>query len=156
MMVHRLLAHYLAGGKSENQEWYQRQCDHSSGMETRATEAERASIKYKMVEYMQSRIDQEFDGVISGVTEWGIYVELTDSLIEGMVSLRDMTDDMYIYEDKSYRVIGRNHGRTFTLGDRVKIKVLRADLARKLLDFEMVGKYDFHTGKLGVAEKKRH
>jgi ribonuclease R len=93
--------------------------------------------------------------VISGVTEWGIYVELTDSLIEGMVSLRDMTDDMYLYEDKSYRVVGRNRGLAFTLGDRVRIKVLRADLARKLLDFEMVGKHDFHTGKLTVLEAHR-
>ena len=156
MMVHRLLAHYLAGGKSENQEWYQRQCDHSSGMETRATEAERASIKYKMVEYMQDKIDHEFDGVISGVTEWGIYVELEETMIEGMVSLRDMPDDMYIYDDKSYRVVGRNRGLAFTLGDRVKIRVLRADLVRKQLDFEMVGRFDFHTQRLNVLEKQRY
>ena len=155
MMVHRLLAHYLAGGKSENPEWFQRQCDHSSGMETRATEAERASIKYKMVEYMRDKIDREFDGVISGVTEWGIYVELEDTLIEGMVSLRDMSDDLYIYDDKSYRVVGRNRGLAFTLGDRVRIRVARADLVRKLLDFEMVGRYDFHTRRLNVLEKQR-
>ncbi|MDL2230182.1 ribonuclease R, partial [Alistipes sp. OttesenSCG-928-L06] len=145
MMVHRLLAHYLAGGKSEDQEFYQRQCDHSSSMETRATEAERASIKYKMVEYMEDKIDQEFDGVISGVTEWGIYVELEESLIEGMVSLRDMTDDMYVYEDKAYKVTGRRTGQSFTLGDKVRIKVVRADLARKLLDFAMVGFYNFKS-----------
>ena len=155
MMVHRLLAHYLAGGKSEDQDWYQRQCDHSSAMEGRATEAERASIKYKMVEFMQDKIDREFDGVISGVTEWGIYVELEDTLIEGMVSLRDMTDDQYIYDDKAYRVTGRIHGRSFTLGDKVRIKVARADLARKLLDFEMVGYYDFHTKRLTTLEKHR-
>ena len=155
MMVHRLLAHYLAGGKSENQEWFQRQCDHSSAMETRATEAERASIKYKMVEYMQERIDREYDGVISGVTEWGIYVELEETLIEGMVSLRDMHDDQYLYEDKNYRVVGRNSGQVFSLGDRVRIKVLRADLARKLLDFEMVGRYDFHTKRMTQIEKRR-
>lgn len=155
MMVHRLLAHYLAGGKSEDQEWYQRQCDHSSAMEGRATEAERASIKYKMVEFMQDKIDREFDGVISGVTEWGIYVELEETLIEGMVSLRDMTDDMYVYEDKSYRVVGRHSGQTFTLGDRVRIRVVRADLARKLLDFEMVGKYDFKTKRLTTSEKRK-
>ena len=154
MMVHRLLAHYLAGGKSENQEWFQRQCDHSSAMEGRATEAERASIKYKMVEYMEDKIDREFDGVISGVTEWGIYVELEGTMIEGMVSLRDMSDDMYIYEDKGYRVTGRNRGYSFTLGDRVRIKVARADLVRKLLDFEMVGFYDFHTKKLTALERR--
>ncbi|MDR0953806.1 MAG: ribonuclease R [Rikenellaceae bacterium] len=155
MMVHRLLAHYLSGGKSEDREFFQRQCDHSSAMEGRATEAERASIKYKMVEFMQSRLDQDFDGVISGVTEWGIYVELKETLIEGMVSLRDMSDDMYLFDDKAYRVTGRNRGQTFTLGDRVKIKVVRADLARKQLDFEMIGKYDFDTKRLTPLEKPR-
>jgi ribonuclease R len=154
MMVHRLLAHYLAGGKSEDREQVQRRCDHSSAMETRATEAERASIKYKMVEYMQERVEREFDGVISGVTEWGIYVELEETLIEGMVSLRDMHDDQYLYDDKGYRVVGRGRGQTFTLGDRVRIKVLRADLIRKQLDFEMVGKYDFHTKKFRGIEKR--
>ncbi|MCD8186873.1 MAG: ribonuclease R [Rikenellaceae bacterium] len=153
MMVHRLLAHYLAGGKSEDQDYYQRQCDHSSAMESRATEAERASIKYKMVEFMQDKIDQQFNGVISGVTEWGIYVELEENLIEGMVSLRDMTDDQYVYDDKAYRVSGRHHGRTFSLGDRMRIQVMRADLARKLLDFEMVDKYDFDTRRLESVGK---
>lgn len=145
MMVHRLLAHYLAGGKSADKDFYQELCDHSSAMELRAAEAERASIKYKMVEFMVDKIGQEFDGYISGITEWGIYVELSDTKIEGMVSLRDLNDDYYVFDAESYSVAGRTKGRKFTLGDGVKIKILRADLQRKQLDFTMVAQYDFHT-----------
>ena len=138
MMVHRLLARYLAGGASEDKAYYQEQCDHSSAMEQRAADAERASIKYKMVEYMSDKIGQEFDGTISGITDWGIYVELNDTLIEGMVSLRDMTDDYYIFDEESYSISGRIKGKKYTLGDPVRIRVQRTDLQRKLLDFELV------------------
>lgn len=144
MMVHRLLAHYLAGGKSENKDFYDELCKHSSEMEVRAADAERASVKYKMVEFMLDKIDQEFDGHISGITERGIYVEL-DSMIEGMVAIRDMTDDYYVFDPETYAVTGQRHKRTFTLGDQVRIRVTRADLGRKQLDFDLVASYDFDT-----------
>ena len=147
MMVHRLLAHYLAGGKSENKEYYEELCEHSSAMEVRAADAERASIKYKMVEFMLDKLGNEFDGHISGITEWGIYVELDDTKIEGMVSLRDMTDDTYTFIEEDYAIEGEKTKRRFTLGDNVRIRVVRADLARKQLDFEMVASYDFETKK---------
>ena len=148
MMVHRLLAHYLAGGKSEDKEYYERLCEHSSAMEVRAADAERASIKYKMVEFMLDKVGQEFDGHISGITEWGIYVELEETKIEGMVALRDMTDDFYLFDEENYSVRGKDHGRTFTLGDEVRIRVLRADLHRKQLDFLLVASYDFDTKRI--------
>lgn len=145
MMVHRLLQHYLDGGSSENKDTYEQLCDHSTAMEIRASEAERASIKYKMVEFMEDRIGQEFDGSISGVTDWGIYVELSENKIEGMVALRDMNDDYYAFDAENYAVVGHTSGRRFTLGDEVRIRIKRADLSRKQLDFEMVGMIDFHT-----------
>ena len=147
MMVHRLLQHYLNGGKSPDKDYYQQLCDHSSAMEVRASDAERASIKYKMVEFMADKLGQEFDGSISGVTDWGIYVELDENKIEGMVSLRDMTDDFYAFDAESYSVNGYAHHRRFTLGDGVRIRVKRADLARKQLDFELLGTVDFATRK---------
>ncbi len=148
MMVHRLLAHYLAGGKSADKAYYEELCEHSTAMEIRATEAERASIKYKMVEFMEDKIGKEFDGTISGVTDWGIYVELQETLIEGMVFLRDMPGDYYMYDESSYSVRGRTGGHSFTLGDPVRISVKKADLQRKQLDFEMIGYRDADTGKL--------
>jgi ribonuclease R len=146
MMVHRLLAHYLAGGKSEDKQRYEALCEHSSEMEVRAAEAERTSIKYKMVEFMLDKIGTEFDGHISGVTEWGIYVELNDTHIEGMVSLRDLGSDYYTFDEENYAVVGASTKRTFSLGDPVRIEVLRADLARRQLDFRLTATYDFHTG----------
>ncbi|MDR2936956.1 MAG: VacB/RNase II family 3'-5' exoribonuclease, partial [Rikenellaceae bacterium] len=150
MMVHRLLAHYLAGGSSADRECFEAQCEHSSAMEIRASEAERASVKYKMVEFMADKLGQEFDGVISGVAEWGIYVELDETKIEGMVSFRNMTDDYYVFCPEHYEAVGHTNGRKFALGDPVRIKALRADLQRKQLDFAMVAKYDFHTRKKDV------
>ncbi len=147
MMVHRLLAHYLAGGESENKEYYEGLCEHSSAMEVLAADAERASIKYKMVEFMLDKLDQEFDGHISGVTEWGLYVELDDTKIEGMVSLRELTDDYYTFDEENYCLRGERMGRIFTLGDGVRIRVLKADLARKQLDFALIATYDFNTHK---------
>ncbi|GHU98264.1 ribonuclease R [Bacteroidia bacterium] len=138
MMVHRLLTLYLAGGKSPSKEHYEELCDHTSQMEQRAAEAERASIKYKMVEYMLDKTGQVFEGHIVGVTEWGLYVELDQTHIEGMVPLREMQDDFYVFDPDEYSVVGRRTHRTYTLGNLVTIRVMRADLARKQLDFEMV------------------
>ncbi len=147
MMVHRLLQHYLDGGKSVDKEYYEDLCKHSSEREIRAAEAERASIKYKMVEFMSDKIDQEFDGFISGITEWGLFVELAETKIEGMVSVRDMADDTYNFDAENYRLVGVRSRRVIMLGDAVKIRVLRADLKRKQLDYELVAHKDYHTGK---------
>lgn len=156
MMVHRLLANYLAGGKSPDKDEFEKLCEHASDMEVVASEAERASIKYKMVEYMLDQVGNEFDGHISGVTEWGIYVELDDTHIEGMVSLRDLADDFYVFNEEDYAIVGRSTNRKFTLGDAVRIKILRADLARKQLDFEMVASYDFKSGKAIPVTEQHH
>jgi ribonuclease R len=147
MMVHRLLAHYLDGGRSADKAKYERLCEHSSEMEVRAAEAERASVKYKMAEYMLDRVGQEFNGHISGITDWGIYVELDESLIEGMVSMRDVADDFYRFDENIYAAVGQASGRKFTLGDRVKIRVKGADLARRQIDFSLVATIDFESGK---------
>jgi len=141
MMVHRLLTHYLAGGSSEKRDIYESLCERSSEKEQRATEAERASVRYKMVEFMLDKVGGEFEGHISGVTERGLYVELDDTHIEGMVSLRDMSDDYYSFSEADYCLVGRATRRIFTLGDAVRVCVLRADLARKRLDFGMLGSY---------------
>lgn len=148
MMVHRLLQHYLDGGKSADKQMYEQLCEQSSAMEVKAAEAERASIKYKMVEFMADKIGEEFNGSISGVTDWGVYVELSDTHIEGMVALRDMSDDFYAFDSESYSIVGHNSGRKFTLGDMVRVKIKRADLSRKQLDYEMVGMLEFGTHKL--------
>lgn len=145
MMVHRLLQHYLDNGKSVDKDTYEQLCEHSSAMEVRAAEAERASIKYKMVEFMVDKVGQLFDGTISGVTDWGIYVELEENKIEGMVALRDMNDDLYAFNSEHYAIVGHNSGRKFTLGDTVRVRIKRADLSRKQLDFEMVGTVEFQT-----------
>lgn len=142
MMLHRLLAHYLEGGSSVDAEVVEELCEHSSEQESRAAEAERASVKYKMVEFMLERVGEEFDGSISGVTEWGLYVELEDTHIEGMVALRDLTDEFYAFDEEEYAAVGTRSGRKFTLGDRVRVRVKSADLRLKQLDFEMVGSYD--------------
>ena len=142
MMLHRLLAHYLEGGNSVDSEAVEELCEHSSDMEARAAEAERASIKYKMVEFMKERVGEEFVGSISGVTEWGLYVELADTHIEGMVALRDLSDEFYLFDEEEYAAVGTRSGRKFVLGDRVRIRVKGADLRLKQLDFEMVGSYD--------------
>ena len=147
MMVHRLLAHYLEGGKSADKPKYERLCEHSSEMEVRAAEAERASVKYKMAEFMLDKIGQEFGGHISGITDWGIYVELEESLIEGMVSMRDVADDFYRFDENIYAAVGQASGRKFTLGDLVRIKVKGADLSRRTIDFSLIATIDFETGK---------
>jgi ribonuclease R len=138
MMVHRLLAHYLEGGKSADSAHIDELCKHSSTMEQRAADAERASIKYKMIEFMQDKLGAEYEGIISGVTEWGIYVELIDSKIEGMISVRSMKDDYYYYDEDNYCITGRTSGVNYTLGDKLRVRVLSVDLLQKHLDFGMI------------------
>lgn len=138
MMVHRLLAKYAEGGRSVDKVKLEDECRHDSDMEQLAANAERASIRYKQVEFMSERLGEIYDGVISGVTEWGFYVELTESMCEGLVPIRDLADDYYDFDEKNYCLIGRRHGTRYTLGDQVKVQVARADLDRKQLDFALV------------------
>lgn len=138
MMVHRLLERYLSGGRSVNLGKLEEQCKHSSAMEQLAANAERASIKYKQVEYMGDHMGEVYDGVISGVTEWGLYVELTDSLCEGLVPVRDLADDYYDFDEANYCLVGRRRGARYRLGDKVTVKVARASLEKKQLDFVLV------------------
>ncbi|MDP4205979.1 MAG: ribonuclease R [Bacteroidota bacterium] len=138
MMVHRLLERYLEGGKSADAKKYEDLCKHSSDMETRASNAERSSVKYKQVEFMSERIGQVYDGVISGVTEWGIYVEIVENKCEGMVPLRDLDDDFYIFDEKNYCIIGRHTGKKYQLGDEIKVEIIRANLLKKQLDFKLI------------------
>lgn len=138
MMVHRLLTKYLNGGRSVSETKYEDLCDHSSNMEQIAANAERASIKYKQVEFMTERLGQVFDGVISGVTEWGLYVELNENKCEGMIPIRDLGDDYYEFDEKNYCLRGRRKHRTYSLGDTITIKVARANLEKKQLDFALV------------------
>ncbi|MFZ2339128.1 MAG: ribonuclease R [Bacteroidales bacterium] len=135
MMVHRLLTAYLNHDDPGNKEKIGKLCDHSSKMERVAAEAERASVKYKQVEFMSDKMGQAFDGVISGVTEWGIYVEIIENHCEGMVSVRDLNDDYYEYDEENYCIRGKSTGKLYTLGDRVKVEVVKADLQKKQLDF---------------------
>ena len=138
VMVHRLLQHYLDGGQSVNEDEYEEQCEHSSAMEKRAAEAERASVKYKQVQFMQDKTGQKFDGIISGVTEWGLYVELEENKCEGMVRLRDIDDDFYVFDEDNFCITGNMSGVKYQLGDKVRVKVKRVDLDRKQIDFLMV------------------
>lgn len=138
VMVHRLLQHYLDGGNSANQLEIEEKCKHSSKMELLATEAERKSIKYKQVQFLEDKIGEEFDGVISGISEWGIYVEIVENMCEGMVRLQDIPGDYYVFDSENYCAKGKNTGQEFQMGDEVQIKVKRADLVKKQLDFELV------------------
>ena len=137
MMVHRLLEKYAQNGRSVNASEYEDYCQHSSDMEQLASNAERASIKYKQVEFMSDRIGQVFDGVISGVTEWGVYVELVENKCEGMIPIRDLDDDYYTFDDKNYCLVGRRYHKKYQLGDEITVKVAKANLDKKQLDFVM-------------------
>ena len=137
MMVHRLLSIYLAGENPEKQGYYEKMCEHSSKMEKLAVEAERASIKFKQVEFMSANIGKIFEGVISGVTEWGVYVELTSNLCEGMIHIRELGEDYFEYDEDNYCIKGKSTGQTFTLGDTISIEVVKADLEKKQLDFRL-------------------
>ena len=140
VMAHRLLQHYLDGGKSANEAVYEEKCNHSSNMENLATKAERDSIKYMQIKFMQDHKDENFVGVISGVTDWGIYVEIIQNKCEGMVSVRDMKDDQYAFDQQQYAMVGRNTKTMYQLGDEVIVKVKNADLVKKHLDFILIGK----------------
>ena len=137
MMVHRLLARYAEGGRSVNKEEWEGYCKHSSDMETVAANAERASIKYKQVEFMSAHLGEVFDGVISGVTEWGIYVEITANKCEGMIPIRDLDDDYYAFDEKNYCLVGRRHHRRYQLGDELRVKIAKTNLDKKQLDFAL-------------------
>lgn len=138
MMVHRLLARYLAGGRSVNLQKLEDECKHSSDMEQLAANAERASIKYKQVEYMADHLGEVYTGVISGVTEWGLYVELDENKCEGLVPIRDLADDYYDFDDRNYCLVGRAHNHRYRLGDKVTVQVARADMQKKQLDLALV------------------
>lgn len=140
VMVHRLLQHYLDGGASVDAEKYEAKCKHSSQMEYLATSAERDSIKYMQIKFMEGRYDEEFIGVISGVTEWGIYVELIDNKCEGMIRTRDIKDDYYVFDEKQYALVGESTKNMYQLGDEVFVKLKSTDLVKRHLDFELTGK----------------
>ena len=137
-MVHRLLALYLDNAESQNKEYYEAQCQHASEREQIAANAERDSIKYKMIEFMQDKIGNEYEGSISGLTEWGMYLEIKPTMIEGMVALRDVKSDFFEFDEQNYLIRGRRTGKVFRLGDPVKIRVKAANLEQRLLDYELV------------------
>ena len=140
IMTHRLLQHYLNGGKSVSTDVFEEKCKHSSDMEYLASRAERDSIKYMQVKYMENHKDQKFEGVISGVTEWGIYVEIIENKCEGMCRIREIKDDYYIFDEKQFALIGQSTKNLYQLGDHVLIKVKHTDLERKHLDFTLLEK----------------
>lgn len=140
VMVHRLLQRYLDGDKSANEAIYEERCNHSSNMENLSTKAERDSIKYMQIKFMENHKNEEFVGVISGVTDWGIYVEIVSNKCEGMVSVRDMNDDHYQFDESEYALVGKKSGVSYQLGEEVVVKVKNTDLVKKHLDFTLVGK----------------
>ncbi len=167
-LVHRLLTRYAEGGRSVSATKYEELCEHASNMEQLAASAERASIKYKQVEFMADRIGQEFDGTVSGVTEFGLYVEVNDSKCEGMVPLRMLLDDYYEFDERNFCLVGRRYHKRYALGDKVRIRVERANLEQRLLDFSLVGEETNHPvaapapaaparkgGKRQTGKKKR-
>lgn len=140
MMAHRMLQHYLDEGKHLNKSEYEEKCLHSSEREKRAADAERASIKYKQVEFMASAEKKIYEGLISGVTEWGIYVEIIETKCEGMIRLADMTDDFYEFDEKNYRITGRKNRKVFTLGDRIMVRVKKTDIDKRMIDLVLAQK----------------
>jgi ribonuclease R len=136
MMVHRLLQHYLDNGKSVDKNTYEKLCKHSTDMEKRAAEAERASIKYKQVEYMQLLDDSEkaYDGVVTGVTDWGIYVEIEETKCEGMIRMSDLVDDFYQLDEENYRIVGKRTKNVITFGDTIKVRIKATDLEKRTMD----------------------
>jgi ribonuclease R len=148
MMIHRLLQYYLDGnGDKPNKDQLEALCRQSAGMERRAVDAERTSVKYKQVEYMSDKVGQCFDGTVSGVTEWGIYVELNESKCEGMIHIRELNDDFYIFDEDNYCIKGKRRGRTFQLGEPIRIEVWRANLMKKQLDFRLAEEGEPEIGK---------
>ncbi len=160
MMVHRLLDRYLKGGRSVNKEKLEDLCKHSSDQEQRAANAERASIKYKQVEYMNDHLGEVYSGIISGVTKWGLYVELDDNKCEGLVPVRDLADDYYDFDEKNYSLVGRRHNNRYRLGNTVKVQVARCNLERKQLDFVIVDEKNpprslANLGSMPTAKQKK-
>ena len=138
VMVHRLLAMYLRGADSQSLDYYTAQCKHASEREVIAAEAERESVKYKLVEFMEDKVGQEFDGHVSGVTQWGIYVEIEPTKIEGMIPYRTIRSDFYDFDEDHYRAVGRRKHGVIKLGDPLRIRVKGTNLEQKLLDYELV------------------
>ncbi len=138
VMVHRLLQRYLDDGRSVSQEKYEEMCEHASSMEQLAANAERASIKYKQVEFMSDKIGEAFQGTISGVTQWGFYVELEESKCEGLVPMHELEDDYYEFDEKNYCIVGRHYGKRYQLGDTVTVQVAKANLVSRQLDFVLL------------------
>ncbi len=138
MMVHRLLQRYLDGGKEVDAEQYEEYCEHTSEMEKKAAVAERESVKYKQIEFMEDKVGQEFEGRISGVTKWGLFVEVSEVKTEGLVSIRNMADDYYYLDEDNYRIVGRSYGNEYRLGDSVQVKVINVDLMKRQMDLELV------------------
>jgi ribonuclease R len=138
VMAHRLLQTYLDGGKSADMEAYEVACVHSSAMEKRAADAERASVKYKQAEYLENNIGTEYKGIISGVTEWGMYVEIEENKCEGMIRLRDISDDFYVLDEKNYCIVGQRKKKKYQLGDEVMIRVKKVDLSKRQIDFTLI------------------
>ena len=139
-MVHRLLTRYAAGGRSASKERYEELCEHSSEMEQIAQNAERDSIKYKMVEFMADKLGEEFDAHISGIASYGIYCEIDENHCEGMVPMRDLDDDYYDFDERNYCLVGRRCHRKYQLGDPIRIQVARVDQEKRQLDFTVVDK----------------
>jgi len=142
MMVHRLLSKYLEKQAPRDPEKYSKMCEYSSKMERLATDAERASIKYKQVEFMSDKIGKVFEGVISGVTEWGIYVEIIENQCEGMIAIRELQDDYFEYDEENYSIKGRNSGKVYMLGDKISVEVAKADLQKRQLDYRLAESAD--------------
>jgi ribonuclease R/exosome complex exonuclease DIS3/RRP44 len=138
--VHRLLQHYIEKGKSADAEVYEEKCLHASHMENLAAKAERDSIKYMQIKFMQDHKDEAFLGVISGVTEWGIYVEIIANKCEGMVRIREIKDDYYTFDEKQYALVGETTKHLYQLGDEVLVTVKKADLVKRHLDFNLIGR----------------
>ncbi|MGO1521018.1 MAG: ribonuclease R [Sphingobacterium sp.] len=138
VMIHRLLQFYLDDGKNVNAEHYEKMAEHASQMEKKAADAERASVKYKQAEFLQNQIGVEYTGIVSGVTEWGMYVEIQENKCEGMVRLRDITDDFYVLDEKNHAIIGQRKKKVYQLGDEVQIKVRKVDLEKRQIDFSLI------------------
>ncbi len=159
MMAHRLLQHYLDDGKPVSKADYEERSEHSSEREKRAADAERASIKYKQVEFMTFAEKREYEGLISGVTEWGIYVEIIETKCEGMIRMADMTDDFYEFDEKNYRIIGRKTGKIFRLGDKINVRVKKTDIDRRLIDLvfaDSILREDDDSGRPSSSGRRNH
>ena len=139
LLVHRAMAHYLAGGGALDRGELELSCAHSSRMEKQASDAERASIRYKQAEYMLARIGQTFEGIVSGLTSWGVYVELKENKCEGLIGLRDIPGDVFRFDKERYMVIGQRTGRKFRLGDDLEVMIKAVDMDRRVVDFSLVG-----------------